>query len=146
MIRTLLMTALVATGTALAAQTGGAFFFSPVPRWTADPGTDTICDTVRRECAATLSRAGNISREAQYDELYDARGFLRGVRLTHGTGCPALDEYAVFGARRFIQGTTRAGEPELTEYRAEGPTGANLDGVRIVRHNATALSIECNPG
>ena len=129
MIRMMVLAALLTAGTALAAQAGDDFFFSPVPRWPDEPETDAVCAAMRQECPAIMSRAGDVDREVEYDELFDGTGRLRGVRVTRSSGCRALDEYTVSTTRHFFGAMHRDGQTDLGEYSLEVP-GRNQPGER----------------
>ena len=140
MVRTIILAALMATGSALAAQGGADFFFSPVPRWQA-PDTDAVCAAVLRECGSRM-RSDEISGEFGYDALYDARGMLRGLRMTRSTGCAPLDEHLLLSQRR--EGTFfRSAGPDLPGFSIEGPRGVSLDNVRIVKAEVTGINLGC---
>ena len=126
-----------------AAPTGGAFQFSPVPRWREEPETDVLCAAIRKECPA-FSGKSEIDADIGYDELYDASGRLVGVRLTKSTGCAPLDESSVLGRRHFKLAFHHDGQPDLEDIHAEVAPGVNPDAVRIVKRGETSLNLSCN--
>ena len=145
MVRMFVLAALLTTGSALASQAGDDFFYSPVPRWSSEPPSEALCAAMRRECPAILPRTGNVSRDVAYDELYDAAGHLRGLRVTQSTGCRPLDEETAVSMRRFIRDMHEHG-PDLPDYRIETPAGISAEGMRIVHHNHTTNIVGCTRG
>jgi hypothetical protein len=143
MIRMALIAGLACAGTALAAQAGGTFTYAPMtPRWQAAPDDDVLCAAVRRECAAQM-HGDTIGGEFYYDALYDARGFLVGIRVTHPTGCAPLDESLLLSERHRMSMFSSAGRPDLAEVRLEGPPGTSLDGIRMVKGEQSGMQLGC---
>jgi hypothetical protein len=143
MVRAFVLAALLTAGTALAAQAGDDFFYSPIPRWQEEPEGEALCAVIQRECPAILPRSGDFTREIGLDELYDGTGRLRGLRVTASSGCPAIDEDLVVGRRRFITTVHNAGQPDLFDYRLETPAGVNAQDMRIVHHTHTSFGLGC---
>ena len=146
MVRMIVLAALLTAGSALGAQAGDDFLFSPVPRWPDEPETDAVCAAIRQECPAIISRAGDVDRDVEYDELFDTTGRLRGIRVTSSSGCRALDEYTLVSTRHFIRAMHRDGETDLGEFSLEVPAGISPEGVRVVHHNRTSNTIGCGAG
>ena len=96
--------ALAAASAMLCAMTADrppGFTFEPQPRWQDDPETEEICRAMESECASLL-KDGQIESEWSYAEIYDADGYLVGLRSTKSTGCRPLDEHMLLSQRHFV--------------------------------------------
>ncbi len=141
-----LLAAVATTGAGYAAVTAtqaGGFDFTPVPRWTKDPDTNEVCAAIKRECPA-LWKGGEVEASVGYDELYDPRGMLVGLRLTNSTGCKPLDESALLSQRDFKLTFHKDDEPDLTGVHVELAPGIDAKGVRMVKAGGTSISMGCN--
>jgi hypothetical protein len=130
-------------GLAAAAAGDAAFSFSPQPRWDKDPDANELCAVVAKECPRAIKK-GLIEADVGFDELYDARGMLVGLRLTKSTGCKALDEDALVGHRDFRMAFHKDGSPDLDATHAEVAEGTDPAAVRIVKADGTNISVECD--
>lgn len=142
--------AVVSGTSALAADSGPAFFFSPVPRWQMgpkeEPETEQVCAAVRKECPG-IKDVTQIKAEFGFDQLYDADGQLVGLRMTHSTGCKPLDESMLLSQRKFRLTFHKPGQSDLDDgLHAELAAGVAKDAVRIVKQSSTELELGCNPG
>jgi hypothetical protein len=136
---------LIAAGLALAAMTAerpAQFSFDPQPRWQDDPETEEVCRAIEAECGAQL-KDGQIDTEWGYAELYNADGYLVGLRSLKSTGCKPLDEHLLLDHRHFVTIFSKNGEPDLDDITAEVAPGANRYVVRIVKRGHTQVSIGC---
>ena len=124
------------------AQTPAPFAFTPQPRWTEEPETGALCEAIRKECPG-LMQDGEVSADVGYDELYDTRGMLAGMRLTRSTGCKPLDEDALLSRRQFRMAFHKEDVPDLDGIHAEVAPGTDPNAVRIVKASGTSLSIGC---
>ena len=137
--------ALVIAAAALAATTAdrpAAFAFDPSPRWQDDPETEEICRAMASECAGQL-KDGQIDSEWGYAELYDADGYLVGLRSLKSTGCKPLDEHMLLSHRHFVTVFSKDGAPDLDDIMVEVAPGTNRDSVRVVKRGETQVSIGC---
>jgi hypothetical protein len=134
--------ALLAAASALAAADAG-FQFTPQPRWNDEPETGDLCTAVAKECPGAVKH-GSIDAEVGFDELYDARGMLVGLRLTKSTGCKPLDEYSLVSHREFRMAFHKDDAPDLDAIHAELAPGTDPAAVRIVKADGTSLSIGCD--
>jgi hypothetical protein len=132
MVRIAVAISALGMAAALAAQNAVGFEFSPVPRWSKEPETEELCKAIIAECPAFKS--GDIDASMGLDELYDARGFIAGVRVTRSTGCKPLDESIILGRKEFRQRFEEGGKPSLDDYRLELRPGTDPAAARIVRH------------
>ena len=140
-----LAAAIVVAGLAAAAdyaQRPAGFAFDPVPRWAEEQETETVCVAVEQECAGQL-KDGSIDASWGYAELYDAGGYLVGLRSTKSTGCKPLDEHMLLGHRRFRTVFSKDGAPDLDDIRVEVAPGTNRDAVRLVKTGETSVSFGC---
>ena len=140
-----LAAAIVVAGLAAAAayaQRPAGFAFDPVPRWAEEQETETVCAAVEQECAGQL-KDGSIDASWGYAELYDAGGYLVGLRSTRSTGCKPLDEHMLLGHRRFRTVFSKDGAPDLDDIRVEVAPGTNRDAVRLVKTGETSVSFGC---
>jgi hypothetical protein len=136
--------ALVA-GLALAAMTAdrpAAFSFDPQPRWQEDPETEEVCRAMQSECSAQM-KDGQIDSEWGYAELYNADGYLVGLRSLKSTGCKPLDEHMLLSHRHFVTVFSKDGAPDLDDITVEVAAGTNPDSVRLVKRGETQVSIGC---
>ena len=144
--------AVVAGGLALAAGIGSAaigwtqpqalFQFDPVPRWAEDPETETVCEAVRKECAAML-KDGAIEADWDYVDVYDADGMLVGVRSRKSTGCRPLDEHLLLSQRHFVRQFSKTGQPDLDAISAEVAPGTAKGAVKLLKKGTTSVSFGC---
>lgn len=137
--------ALALASLALAAMTAdrpATFSFDPQPRWQEDPETDELCHAMEAECAGQL-KDGQIDSEWGYAELYNADGYLVGVRSLKSTGCKPLDEHLLLSHRHFVSVFASDGKPDLDEYTVEAAPGPERDSIRLVKHGETQVSIGC---
>jgi hypothetical protein len=137
--------ALVVASAALMAMTAdrpAGFSFDPQPRWQEDPETEDICRAMESECAAQL-KDGQIDSDWTYAELYNADGYLVGLRSLKSTGCKPLDEHLLLSHRHFVTMFSQDGAPDLDDITVELPAGASADSVRLVKRGDTQVSIGC---
>ena len=136
------MAIVLALGGAAAAQTARPFTFDPQPRWAEEPDTETVCKAIVAECAGAL-KDGSVEASWGYAELYDADGYLVGLRSVKSTGCRPLDEHMLLGHRKFRTTFSKDGAPELDDFRVELAPGTRKDAVRIVKQGETQVSMGC---
>jgi len=129
-------------GAAALAQNAAPFFYDPQPRWTERPETEEVCAAIVKECPGLL-KDGEIETEWGYAELYDADGFLVGVRSVKSTGCKPLDEHLLLGQRHFRSAFSKPGVPDLDDIKAELAPGTSKDAVRIVKRGETQVGMGC---
>lgn len=129
-------------GAAAVAQVGTPFFYDPQPRWAEDPETEVVCEAIVKECPGLL-KDGEIETVWGYTELYDADGYLAGLRSTKSTGCKPLDEHLLLGHRHFRGAFSKPGVPDLDDIRAELAPGTSKDAVRIVKRGETQVGLGC---
>ena len=127
---------------ALAADRPAGFAFDPQPRWQEDPETEDVCRAMESECSAQLVE-GQIDAEWGYAELYNADGYLVGMRSLKSTGCKPLDEHMLLSQRHFVTVFSKDGGPDLDEFEVELAPGTNADSVRLVKRGETQVSIGC---
>lgn len=136
---------IVAAGFTLAAM-GVArpegFSFDPKPRWAGEPETEQVCEAMASECPGQLND-GEIDAHWGYAELYDADGYLVGLRSLKSTGCRPLDEHMLLSHRQFRTAFSKDGQPDLDDMRIEVAAGSSHDGVRLVKTGETSVSIGC---
>ena len=138
-------TALIAASVALAGMTAdrpATFSFEPQPRWQEDPETEDLCKAMESECSAQL-KDGQIDSEWGYAELYNADGYLVGLRSLKSTGCKPLDEHLLLSHRHFVTVFSEGGAPDLNDFTVEVAPGVNRDFVRLVKRGETQVSIGC---
>lgn len=138
-----LFAVMAASGASYAATQAGSFDFNPVPRWTKEPDTNDVCEAIKRECPA-LWKGGEVEASAGYDELYDTRGMLVGLRITKSTGCKPLDESALLSQRDFKLTFHKADQPDLEDIHVELAPGIDAKGVRMVKAGSTGITMGCN--
>ena len=132
----------VMAGAAALAQNTAPFFYDPQPRWTEKPETEEVCAAIAKECPGLL-KDNEVDTNWGYAELYDANGFLVGVRSIKSTGCKPLDEHLLLGQRHFRGAFSKAGTPDLDDIKAELAPGTNRDAVRIVKRGETQVGMGC---
>jgi hypothetical protein len=133
---------LAAATAALPADRPASFAFDPQPRWQEDPETEDVCRAMESECAAQLVE-GQIDADWGYAELYNADGYLVGLRSIKSTGCKPLDEHMLLSQRHFVTVFSKDGGPDLDEFQVELAAGTNPDSVRLVKRGETQVSIGC---
>jgi hypothetical protein len=133
---------LAAATAALPAGRPASFAFDPQPRWQEDPETEDVCRAMESECASQLVE-GQIDAEWGYAELYNADGYLVGLRSLKSTGCKPLDEHMLLSQRHFVTVFSKDGGPDLDEFQVELAAGTNPDSVRLVKRGETQVSIGC---
>ena len=124
------------------AQRPAGFAFDPQPRWAEEQKTQAVCAAVEKECAGQL-KDGSIDANWGYAELYDAGGYLVGLRSTRSTGCRPLDEHMLLGHRHFRTVFSKDGAPDLDDIQMEVAPGTNRDAVRLVKSGETSVSFGC---
>jgi hypothetical protein len=129
-------------GAAALAQNSTPFFYDPQPRWAERPETEEVCAAIVAECPGLL-KEGEVETNWTYAELYDADGYLVGVRSLKSTGCKPLDEHLLLGQRHFRSAFSKAGTPDLDDITAELAPGTNKDAVRIVKTGETQVGMGC---
>ncbi len=128
--------------TAMAADRPAGFSFDPQPRWQEDPETEQLCVAMASECAGQLTD-GQIDTVWSYAELYNADGYLVGMRSLKSTGCKPLDERMLLSHRHFVTVFSQGDAPDLDDITVEVAAGVNRDGVRLVKMGETQVSIGC---
>lgn len=113
------------------------FFYAPTPRWAFNPNQDleftaNVCPAIRQDCPG-LDTSEMITVNAEFDELYDARGQLAGLRMVKGSGCRPLDEAILLGQREFRTKFHTPGRSDLDDTELELASGVDPASVRIVR-------------
>ena len=144
MPRLVIQTASIAGLAALttAAIASAPFVYDPVPRWAEDPETEEVCQAIATECPGLL-KDGEVDTSWSYAELYDAGGYLVGIRTLKSTGCRPLDDHAMLGHRHFRSAFSKGGAPELDDIRIELAPGVSPDKVRLVKQGETQIGIGC---
>ena len=138
-------TALLAAAAAfvsIAADRPSGFSFEPQPRWSEDPETEQLCEAMASECAGQLVE-GQIDTSWGYAELYNADGYLVGLRSLKSTGCAPLDERMLLSHRHFVTVFSKGGAPDLEDLRIETAAGIDRGGIRLVKEGETQVSIGC---
>lgn len=125
-----------------AAQRPAGFQYDPVPRWAEEQETEAVCEAIARECAAQM-KDGGIEASWGYAELYDAGGYLVGLRSLTSTGCKPLDEHMLLGHRRFVTTFSKDGQPDLEGISVETAPGVSRDSIRLVKRGETQVSFGC---
>lgn len=125
-----------------AAQNSRPFAFDPVPRWAEDPETEEVCKAVAAECAGKFPD-GEIEANWGYAELYDADGYLVGLKTIASTGCKPLDEHLLLSHRHFRGAFSKDGQPELEDIAVELKPGTPKEAVRLVKKGETQVGIGC---
>lgn len=126
----------------IAAQASRPFAFEPAPRWAEEQDTEQVCKAIEAECAG-LMKDGQVGASWGYAELYDAGGYLVGIRTLKSTGCRPLDDHAMLGHRRFRTVFSKDGAPDLDDIRVELSPGVKPDQVRLVKQGETQIGIGC---
>lgn len=129
--------------TAMTADRPATFSYDPQPRWQEEPETEDLCKAMQSECAGLL-KDGQIDAEWGYAELYNADGYLVGMRSVKSTGCKPLDEDMLLSHRHFVTVFSKDGAPDLDDIRVEVAAGTNPDSVRLVKQSQTQVSIGCS--
>ena len=129
-------------GAVALAQSSAPFFYDPQPRWAEDPETEVVCAAIEKECPGILND-GQIETVWGYIEMYDADGYLAGLRSVKSTGCKPLDEHLLLGHRHFRGAFSKPGVPDLDDIRAELAPGTSKDAVRIVKRGETQVGLGC---
>jgi len=125
-----------------AAQRPAGFAFDPQPRWAEEAETEQVCEAIQKECAGQL-KDGTIEAGWGDAELYDAGGYLVGLRSEKSTGCKPLDEHMLLGHRHFRTVFSKDGAPDLDEIRLELAAGVSRDSARLVKRGETTVSMGC---
>ena len=124
------------------AKCPAGFAYDPQPRWSEEPETEAVCAAMAKECAGQL-KDGSIEASWGYAEIYNADGFLVGMRSVQSTGCKPLDEHMLLGHRRFATAFSKGDAPDLENMAVETAAGVSRDGVRLVKKGETSVSIGC---
>jgi hypothetical protein len=138
--------ALLALGVAglvgVAARGARPFTYEPQPRWAEDPESEEVCKAIMAECSRVM-KDGEIEASWGYAELYDADGYLVGIRTTASTGCKPLDEHMALSHRHFRSVFAKEGQPDLDDIRVELKPGTPKDAVRLIKTSETQVSMGC---
>jgi hypothetical protein len=129
--------------TAMTADRPATFSYDPQPRWQQEPETEDLCKAMKSECAGQL-KDGQIDAQWGYAELYNADGYLVGMRSVKSTGCKPLDEDMLLSHQHFVTVFSKDGAPDLDDIKIEVSSGTNPDSVRLVKHSETEVSIGCS--
>ena len=129
--------------TAMTADRPATFSYDPQPRWQQEPETEDLCKAMRSECAGLL-KDGQIDAEWGYAELYNADGYLVGMRSVKSTGCKPLDEDMLLSHQHFVTVFSKDGAPDLDGIKVEIAAGTSPDAVRLVKSSDTQVSIGCS--
>lgn len=129
--------------TAMTADRPATFSYYPQPRWQEEPETGDLCKAMQAECPSLL-KDGQIDAEWGYSELYNADGYLVGLRSVKSTGCKPLDEDMLVSHRHFVTVFSKDGAPDLDGIQVEISAGTNPDSVRLVKSSQTQVSIGCS--
>jgi hypothetical protein len=129
--------------TAMTADRPATFSYDPQPRWQQEPETEDLCKAMKSECAGQL-KDGQIDAQWGYAELYNADGYLVGMRSVKSTGCKPLDEDMLLSHQHFVTVFSKDGAPDLDDIKIEVASGTNPDSVRLVKHSETEVSIGCS--
>lgn len=127
---------------AMAAGRPAVFSFDPQPRWQEDPETEELCRAMARECAGQL-KDGQIEAQWAYGEIYNADGYLVGLRSLRSTGCKPLDEHLLLSHRHFVTMFGKGDTPDLDAVTVELAPGTNAESVRLLKRGETQVSIGC---
>lgn len=121
------------------------FTFSPMPRWHVDVGDEpdyrAVCIAVEAECGQVPE--GGVTLDFAYDELYNTRGNLIGLRVTESTGCRAWDESLLLGKRGFILGFRKEGQPDLKDVYVEYKDEVESENIRMVKPKTSTVGLKC---
>jgi hypothetical protein len=128
---------------AMTADRPAAFSYDPQPRWQQEPETEELCKAMESECAGQL-KDGQIDAQWAYAELYNADGYLVGMRSVKSTGCKPLDEDMLLSHQHFVTVFSKDGAPDLDGIEVEVAAGTNPDSVRLVKRSETQVSIGCS--
>ena len=135
----------IAAAAALMAMTAdrpASFSFDPQPRWQEEAETGEVCEAIEKECGGFL-KDGEIDTAFAYAELYNADGYLVGLKSLKSTGCKPLDEHMLLNERHFVTVFSKDGAPDLDNITVELAPGIDRDSVRVVKTGATQVSIGC---
>jgi hypothetical protein len=144
-IETAKLAALLVAAAALTAMAAGRpaqFSYDPQPRWQEDPETEEVCRAMESDCPGSL-KEGSIDASWGYAELYNADGYLVGLRSVKSTGCKPLDEHMLLSHRHFVTVFSKDGAPDLDNITVEVAAGADRDSVRLVKVGETQVSFGC---
>ena len=134
--------AIAVFGAAAVAQDATPFSYDPQPRWAERAETEEVCAAIVKECPGLL-KEGEIETDWGYAELYDADGYLVGLRSVKSTGCKPLDEHMLLGQRHFRSAFSKAGITDLDDIKAELAPGTDKAAVRIVKRGETQVGMGC---
>lgn len=137
----LLIAAAGVAAAAAYAQRPAGFAYDPQPRWAEEPETEAVCEAMARECAGQL-KDGAIEANWGYAEIYNADGFLVGVKSVQSTGCKPLDEHMLLGHRHFATLFSKEG-PDLENLAVETAPGVDRNAIRLVKRGETSVSFGC---
>ena len=140
------MAALALASAGLSAMTAdrpATFSYDPQPRWQQEPETEELCKAMQAECSGQL-KDGQIDAQWGYAELYNADGYLVGMRSVKSTGCKPLDEDMLLSHQHFVTVFSKDGAPDLDGIKVELAAGANPESVRLVKQSETQVSIGCS--
>ena len=125
-----------------AAQRPTGFSYDPQPRWSSEPETEAVCEAMAKECPGFL-KEGPVDTNWGYSEIYNADGYLVGLKSTKSTGCKPLDEHMLLGHRHFATVFTKDEAPDLENLAVETAPGVSREGVRLVKQGETSVSFGC---
>ena len=97
----------------------------------------------RPASADHLPIGGGMEASWGYAEVYNADGYLVGLRSLKSTGCKPLDEHMLLGHRHFVTVFSKDGAPDLDNFTIETAPGTSRDGVRLVKKGETSISFGC---
>jgi hypothetical protein len=129
--------------TATAAKRPMEFTYEPQPRWQVEPVTEEVCRAIAAGCPGRV-KDGAVQASWNYAEIYNADGYMIGLRSLKSTGCRPLDEHMMLTHRAFRQAFSKSDEPDLKGISVETDFPASRDSVRIVKTDDTQISIGCN--
>jgi hypothetical protein len=127
---------LVAFSAAMGEEVPPPFSYSPVPRWSAEPENDQVCEAVKKECAKAW-KSKQSAFEMNYDLLYSATGDVTGIRITKSSACKPVDEYYQYFKRSMMF------SPKLEGMRVELAPNVKPEDVRIIRSDTTNFNFSC---
>lgn len=127
---------------AMAAGRPAVFSFDPQPRWQEAPETEELCRAMAKECVGQL-KDGQIEAQWAYGEVYNADGYLVGLRSLRSTGCKPLDEHLLLSHRHFVTMFGKGDTPDLDAVTVELAPGTNAESVRLLKRGETQVSIGC---
>lgn len=112
------------------------FAFSPLPRWTAEPENDQLCQAVKKECADIWKKRQE-EFQIDYELLYDSNGAIVGMRIVKSSTCKPVDEYYQIFKRATLF------NPKLTDTHVELAPSVKPEDVRIVKSDSTSFTVHC---